>query len=253
MKGAAKLVRMLHSFQTRSRAMDELIWMGEAAVDTLVEVLGNRSGAVRWAAIKCLSDIGDERAVEPLIGLLDSPSDRSNACDALARLTGQKQGQNADAWQRWWQKESGQAPEEGAAPAEEPSDEDLVQAAVTGLEADVAWGKKGASLTIALPKDRRQKVQILASQKDPQGSALVIVYSECAPAAAAQYEWALRRNLHMPYGALAIRESSRGPMFVMFNTLLRQGLSPTALRKSILAVARGADAVEKGLTGEDKR
>jgi hypothetical protein len=51
----------------------------------------------------------------------------------------------------------------------------------------------------------------------------------------------------MPYGAVALRDREGEPRFVMFNSILRHGLSPVELRKSILAVGELADRFRRQL------
>ncbi len=47
----------------------------------------------------------DERAVEALIGVLRDvrPSVRIRAAEALAKITGEEFGEDAGAWEKWWE------------------------------------------------------------------------------------------------------------------------------------------------------
>lgn len=255
MGNAEVLVKRLASFRTRSEAMDALTWMGEAAVEPLMQALRSRHESVRWAAVKCLGDIGDERAVPCLIELQDAESERSHAMESLQCITGES-FKTVDEWRQWWNRRSGEsepAAEGPAKPGQAVSDGDLVREAVKGLKVEISARKGRFDLDVSLPEGRHQRMMLLMSAKDPDGHGLVVIYSECAPAKPDRFEWALRRNLTMPYGSLAIRDGKSGPKFVMFNTLLRGSLTPLELRKSILTVARKADQVEKALTDEDAR
>jgi len=56
---------------TRELAFESLALMGESAVDTLIEALDEESAKVRHGAAEALGKIGDARAVDPLIALLE--------------------------------------------------------------------------------------------------------------------------------------------------------------------------------------
>ena len=62
--------------------------IGAEAVRMLCEPLGDEEGNVRWAAARELGEIGDARAVEPLIGALEDEDEhvRMYVTDALKKL-----------------------------------------------------------------------------------------------------------------------------------------------------------------------
>ena len=247
------LVGELRSFETRSRAMRGLVWAGKDAVPALSEALSDRQGSVRWAAGKCLADIGDAQAAGPLIQRLDHDEDRTWAMEFLARLTGEGLPADPGAWKSWWQaRQKSEAGSPSGPPHEEWEDEDLLKEAASGLEAKIRSGDGVFSLTLPVRKERHQEVMVLTRQKDSDGSPLVIVYSACGPAAADNFEWALRMNLTLPYGSIAVRDLEGNPAFVMFNTLLRVALTPLELRKSIVTVAAKSDEIEETLTHQDR-
>ncbi|MCD6215119.1 MAG: HEAT repeat domain-containing protein, partial [Candidatus Desulfofervidus sp.] len=49
---------------------DEAVKLGEPAVEPLINALKDEASSVRWGAAGALGEIGDERAVEPLINAL---------------------------------------------------------------------------------------------------------------------------------------------------------------------------------------
>ena len=250
MADAEELVRLLRSFRTRKEAMERLVDMGGGAVDALIQALDGRNEGSRWAAMRCLGETGDDRALKPLIRRLDHRADQDVACWALGQLTGEALGGDPEAWRKWHRDRGGAvAPND----AESVGDETLFAEAVRGLSATVQTSGRSRNLTVALEGGRRQTVRVVLDAKDFEGEAVVLVYSECGPAEPSKYEFALRFNLSLPYGALALRGAKGQERLVMLNSLLRAGLTPLALRKSIVTVAAKADAIEKRLTGQDKR
>jgi Arc/MetJ family transcription regulator len=246
-----ELVEQLRSFRTRKAAMEALMETGGGAVDALIEALDARNEGVRWAAIRCLGEIGDAKAVRELIRRLGDPLDRDAAAEALRRITGQDLAADAEAWHRW-SGEGAPPPSSQASPAGDLPDDALVAEAVRGLSASIQGSGHSRTITIRLEGGRRQVVRISLSAKDLDGEPVALVYSECGPADPAAYEYALRLNLSIPYGALALREVEGAMRLVMLNSLLRRGLTPLALRKSILAIASKADSVEQRLFGRDR-
>ena len=87
------------------------------AVDAVIERLDDANELVRIEAAKALGEIGEKKAVPPLIGMLD-PDAESNflasATKALCKLTGEKNEYKSDdsdeeradvleEWQAWWE------------------------------------------------------------------------------------------------------------------------------------------------------
>jgi hypothetical protein len=247
------LVRQLRDFRTRTQAQDLLIEAGREAVEPLIQALEDRAEGVRWSAVKCLGAIGDPRAVGPLIRVLGDENMKSIAAEALTALTGQTLGADAEAWHSWLRGEGAARAKPATAGPSAESDRRLVAEALRGVDATVSETKDGYAVVVALDGGRSQKVRLVLDKSDSDGSPLAIVYSECGPAKPEIFEWALHKNLTMPHGALGIRDSSSGPVLVMFHTLLKETASAKELRKSLLTIARHADAVEKALTKQDVR
>ena len=249
MAGCVELVEMLRSFRTRKEAMDRLVEHGEAAVAPLIEALDSRHEGVRWAAARCLGEIGSREAAPRLIELLDTPQDAEAARGALTRIVGADLGGAPGPWRDALQ---GRAPET-ARPEQTVEDESLFAEATRGLQATVTTvgGTRFAELLLA--SGRRQRVRVVMNAADSEKSPIVIVYTECAPADPKLYEFALRTNLSLPYGALALREVDGHDRLVLFNSLSRDGLLPQALRKTIVSVAEKGDEIERRLTGLDAR
>lgn len=72
----------------REEAIEELVNIGEPAVESLINALGDEDQVVRSLAAKTLGEIGDSRAVEPLIRALGHEHElvRAGAATALIKL-----------------------------------------------------------------------------------------------------------------------------------------------------------------------
>ena len=79
--------------------------IGEPAVEPLINALiYGDSGVQRRGAANALRQIGDARAVEPLIAALKDEAlpVRGKAADALESITKQDFGEDQAKWQQWW-------------------------------------------------------------------------------------------------------------------------------------------------------
>jgi len=124
--------------------------------------------------------------------------------------------------------------------------------AIKGLGADAARTKHGWRINLHLAEGRHQLVRVRFGKADVEGAPMVIVYSVCGPAKTDRYEWALNKNMVMPYAALAIHDVDGVASFVVVNSLLHADVSPEGLRKTITTIAQRADDVERILTGKDE-
>lgn len=250
----AQLVAELRNFRTRSAASKKLAAGGLRAVQPLLDALQSEAQeGAKWSIIKCLGDLGAMESVQQLAPYLDEPHYGTVSHEALVKITGQDFGPVPEAWLRWL-KSRQQEQAEPSAPAPEPGlqqeipDERLVELALTDTGAECREAGPGQyKVTVSCKNGTTQDVAVVFNIKDHEGAKIVVVYSDCGPASADQYETALRRNLKMPYGAMAIRDVGGQPTFVMFNTILRQDLSPVELRKSILSVGERAEQMKKQL------
>lgn len=77
-----------HDGLIRQKARNELIKIGEPAVDTLIETLNSRQGYAHWEATKALSQIGSPKAARALVKALedDQFSVRWLAAEGLAAM-----------------------------------------------------------------------------------------------------------------------------------------------------------------------
>jgi len=241
-----ELIARLRDFRTRSAAADALVALGPQAVPPLLEALERESQeGARWAILNCLGEIGDPRAVPALANHLQDPDYQGVAHDALVRIAGHDIGATSADWIRWIEQERGgakRAPSASSEPApaadRELADGDLLEQALEGTGA-VCRQEGGGRYAVEapLPGGGTRAVTVAFGGRDHEGSPIVVVYAVCGPARPEQYEAALRMNLRMPYGALALRDFDDRPHFVTFNTILRKALTPVELRKSVLTIA----------------
>jgi len=261
---AESLVRQIMDFRMRSEACRQLVMIGEPAVEALCKALAHRLPAVRWAAANCLLQIGSQKAVPSLIEALDDMEVASVAADALSSITGQKIGADEAKWREWYESETGKSPEQetGAGTTEKKprtatqefgSPEALLEESIKGLGASMEQHRENEfNVYLTFEGGRQQRVRIIFGRKDRDGAELVIVFSDCGPAEKLPAEKALKMNLYIPYGALALREKRGQPWMTLVNTLLLEGTNPYVLGRTIQEIARRADKVERVVTGSDK-
>jgi len=251
---AATLVRQLRDFRTRKQAMDALALLGDQAVPPLVQALDQRAENVLWCIQKILADIATPAVTTQLIEALDDPARRDAAAAALEQVTGQAFGTDPARWNAWATGANRPAPQTTpSTPAPQPmSDKDLMQAAIAGTHIQIDEREGGFLLNVPVAGTRHQQVTATFAAKDFEDEPLVVIYTECGPAETRNFEWALRQNLRMSFGAIAIRDRDEQPVFVMVNTHTRSAASPEDIRKSVLLLARKGDALEEALTKADQ-
>lgn len=252
-----QLIASLSDFRTRSEAIKRLETAGDSAVEPLIDALhGETQEGAKWAILRCLGELKAEAAVGHIAPLLEDRRYKSAAHDALVSIVGEDLGPAPYPWLRWKQQGGATSRESKVFEPEMHMtglpDERLMELALEQFGAK--WTKTGAGrYKVEIPigeAEDKQNLTVNLDQKDHEGAQIVIVYADCGEATEEDYAEALRRNLRTPYGALAIRDSASGPRFVMFNTLLREDMSPLELSKSALAVAEHAADVRRDLQRE---
>ncbi len=106
--------------------------------------------------------------------------------------------------------------------------------------------------TVKLQHGRSQRVFVETSQAGPSADRLMRIYSVCAPLSEGYYRRALELNANMPYGSIAIQSIDGRPHFIMVDTHPQWTCGAEQLRRSVLAIARWSDDVEKVLTSTDR-
>ena len=243
-----ELIRQLRNFRTRPAAKRALVEKGEEAIAPLIEAVRSGHSSVRYPAISALGELRAKDAVPDLIEALDDSNLNSAAADALRATTGEDFGHAADAWRKWLAGEGG-AGTAGSGGAG-LGDADLVNKAVYAT--DVSADQKGSTFVIRVPLgDRHQDVTINMKAKDSAGQPLVVAYTRCGPAEEKHYEWALRQNVKMSAGAIAVVDMEDHPNFVVVEVMSRSTVTPEILINSVKRIARKGDELESALTKAD--
>lgn len=237
----------LSDFRKRRRARQRLI---EArAVQPLIGALTSANESVVWSAVHSLKELRAKEAVPYLVDMLDHGVLEHDVADALEKITGEQLGVNAGAWRDMYGSAGGGGGEESAAPA---TPEELVRRCGQYLQVEPTGSGNDYEFKLERPGGRHQGVSLHFGHKDKEGDDLLAVYSPCAPADEKHYEAALRLNLQLPAGALAIQDIEEKPHLVMVDVLLADAVHPRQLAKSIEEIADRADKLEQRITGQDK-
>ncbi|GIW86978.1 MAG: hypothetical protein KatS3mg108_1302 [Isosphaeraceae bacterium] len=129
--------------------------------------------------------------------------------------------------------------------------EALVAEALEGLPCLIQQGARDQfRIIVPVPGDRLHEVYVEVTEGRKR-ERLLTVYSVCGPADPRHYQFALRINAELTYGALSIREVNGAPMFVMTRTYPRGQVTPTDIRAAVQEIARRGDWVEQQLTCTD--
>jgi hypothetical protein len=245
-----ELIERLRDFRTRYAAKNELLEMGAAAVPPLIQAVDSRNPSVRWAAVAMLGEIGARQAVPRLVEAVRDETIRTAAVEALQHISQQDFGADYDAWKRWLDMGQGAA-DAAQLEVHAQADGDLIREAVYGTDVSAEGHSRGYVLRVPLG-DRHQDVFINFKARDSEGAALVVIYTRCGPANAKHYEWALRQNVHMSAGAIAVADIEGKPEFVVVDVLARTIVTPGLMIESVRRVARKGDQLESALTKADR-
>ena len=166
----------------------------------------------RWAILNCLGQLRAREAVPALAAHLERDAFHTVAHDGLARIVGHDLGSMAGPWLKW---ASAQGVAGAASTPRELPDAELIAQAVEGTRAALSEEAAGRYVVeVPVSAGRSRKVWVLFGQSDHEGSPVVVVFADCGPARADGYEAALRLNLKMAYGAVALRDVGGEPQFV---------------------------------------
>lgn len=113
--------------------------------------------------------------------------------------------------------------------------------------------ENGFEVNIPLPDNRKQKVFVTTGRRDSDCEEIYQIFTICVKAETSLYEFALRMNMEIDYGALAITELYGEDYLVMVDTQLVKSAQPIEIEKSIITLAEIGDDIERILTGEDIR
>ena len=97
------------------------------------------------------------------------------------------------------------------------------------------------------PDGRSQEVYVDFSRVDPDGRPIVYLCTACGAVDPAKFEWALKLNMIIPYGAIGIAKVEDDNCFAMVNTYLRETANPREIGFSVKTLASEGDSIEKAL------
>ena len=244
-----ELRRGLRKFQSRAMVIEAAIDEGEGCIDVILPLLHDRNESVRWSAIRILTEIGDGRAIAPLVGVIERGKNVTAALNALTTISDQDFGSDTKAWRAWLLED----PDLRATASEGIlSNEALVTAAIEGLPATISGDGDAYAATVTLEDGRTQEIWIDFSKSDGGEQAIVQLCTPCGEADPPRYEWALKLNMSIPYGAIALAELDGSQCLAMVDSYLRATVDPEDIAKSLMSLARQGDAIEKALVHEDR-
>ncbi len=241
--------RGLRNISTRAATIDAVSVEGASLVDEVIPLLQDRNEGVRWSAIKILSEIGDARAVGALIVLIEQKKNSIAAANSLEAITGESFGADAVAWRHWAVENSSVRNIAGGGIL---SDEDLIAAAIQDLPLTSRGEGKEYCFDISLEDGRSHQVLVDLAQKDSNGRLIVQLSTPCGDVDPNKYEDALKLNMSITYGAIAIALLGDTHCFAMVDSYLRETVHPQDIAESIMSLARNGDSLEKSLSGEDQ-
>jgi len=111
----------------------------------------------------------------------------------------------------------------------------------------------GFELVIPLPGERKKKVFVTFGRQDSEEEEIFQIFTICCEASTSLYEFALRMNMELDYGALALKEMYGDDFFVIVDTQLVRTAQPVEIEKSVITLAEIGDDIERILTGKDLR
>ena len=129
----------------------------------------------------------------------------------------------------------------------------LIRDFTEGTKITYSETEEGFELIVPLPGERKQKVFITADRRDSDGEELFQVFTICAEANPDLFAFALKLNMEIDYGAIAIKEIYGKDHLVIVDTQLVRTAQPVEIEKSVITLAEVGDDIEQILTGEDVR
>ena len=129
--------------------------------------------------------------------------------------------------------------------------EDLAKACAKEGVRTVEPDSEGFVVRVALKEGRHQAVH-LREFKRADGVKLVQVYTVCGKADEASYAWALRANMKLIQGAVALAKQGDDERFVLTMTFLAGEVTKPEIKAAIKEAAYYGDWIEQKVTGQDE-
>jgi len=142
----------------------------------------------------------------------------------------------------------------GIQPEVEPASypiKELAEACEKPGQRSVKQEGDGYVVEVQLTKDRHQQVYLMPyARKD--GAKLVRVFTYCGKPREDATSWALRANMKIPKGALALTEEQGEEHFVLVHCLPADKITPREVKIAVKAIAAYGDWIESKMTGLDE-
>lgn len=238
----------LRNIRTRPATINAACTQGAELTEAVLPLLQDRNDGVRWSAIKILSEIGDARAVPALVTLLEQNRNTTDAANALSMITGHELGDSPAEWREWLL----QSPEAREGYTGLLSDRDLVVEAIRDMNAVISGESPHYGVLVSLRDGRTQQIWIDFSRTGTDNTALVQLSTPCGAAVPSQYAEALKLNMLIPFGALAIAELDGVEHLVIVDTYRRATVHPEILADAIQSLAQHGDSVEQSISTDDQ-
>ncbi|MCP4639964.1 MAG: hypothetical protein GY851_06015 [bacterium] len=108
----------------------------------------------------------------------------------------------------------------------------------------------GFVVDVTLKSGRGQAV-FISPLKQKDGTELIRVFTYCGKVCPDSMKWALRANMKLSQGALAIDKAEGEERFVLLNCFIASEVTPMELKASVKEIAYYGDWMEHKLTGMD--
>ncbi len=247
----------LRNFRTRAKAIDETVSMGEEVLEHIHPMLTERNEGLRWSAARILQEIGSPKSVAALAAALKKDRTAAELVEALRSITGQDFGNDAAAWERWANGEDMSGKQGSPAPAPSitgstPAHKAIVLEAIRDTSAEIIEeDEQIVVVKVSFSDGRSQRIWIACDQTDPDGEPLLQLCTPCGPADPERYEWALRLNMSIAYGSIAIAQLGDDLCFAIVDSYLKNVVNPAQITKSMLTLANEGDRIEAMLSKQD--
>lgn len=247
----------------------------EQAVEALGELLNSSNYKVQSAAAEALGKIGGDEA-RKLLEPLKKDDDtwvREAVLNALANISDERPPAESETPARASEPAHGVEYEDEppltmseapAAPEQRPpsparmladrtprTPEEIVELIAKSASIKYKVTSSGFLLRVSVGGGRHQKVRLKFDSTDEEGSPIIQIFTLIAPAQPKHYHWALKLNPAFSYGAIGIVKIDGKEFLAITNTLLEENVDPKALEKSVRALAKRGDALEKKLLRKD--
>lgn len=129
--------------------------------------------------------------------------------------------------------------------------EEIVDLITEGTSIKSKATRSGFILRVKVGGGRYQRVRLKFGSVDEDNSPIIQIFTIIGPARPEHYEWALKLNPAFSYGAIGLVKIDGKTLLAITDTFLEESVDPKALQKSVMTLARRADALERKLIHKD--